>query len=99
MSVSCPDCGKTCTSRECAELFSLFSSFDGDCQSGSFLIRRNRDRLSTRKPDVGVFTQSVPIADIRRGCSHSIGKPHTVQRACPLGRIILSAKRCQECQV
>ena len=41
----------------------------------------------------------VPIADIRRGCSHSIGKPHTVQRACPLGRIILSAKRCQECKV
>src|SRR6266702_3152548 len=53
-----PGCVKTCTSRECAELFSLFSSFDGDCQSGSFLIQRNRDKLSTRKPDVGVFTQS-----------------------------------------
>src|SRR2546425_232784 len=53
-----PGCVKTCTSRECAELFSLFSSFDGDCQSGSFLIQHNRDRLSTRKPDVGVFTQS-----------------------------------------
>src|SRR5437879_13121193 len=52
-----PGCVKTCTSRECAELFSLFSSFDGDCQSGSFLIQRNRDKLSTRKPDVGVFTQ------------------------------------------
>jgi hypothetical protein len=25
------------------ELFSLFSSFDGDCQSGSFVIQRNRD--------------------------------------------------------
>src|SRR5207249_8399132 len=57
-------CVKTCTSRECAELFSLFSSFDGDCQSGSFLIQRNRDRLSTRKPDVGVFTQSGPNPDI-----------------------------------
>src|SRR6266566_5314278 len=33
-----PGCVKTCTSRECAELFSLFSSFDGDCQSGSFLF-------------------------------------------------------------
>ncbi len=43
--------------RECAELFSLFSYFDGDCQSGSFLIQRNRDKLSTRKFDVGVFTQ------------------------------------------
>jgi len=41
--------GHTCTSRECAELFSLFSSFDGDCQSGPFLIQRNRDKLSTRK--------------------------------------------------
>src|SRR6266481_3187280 len=48
---------KTCASRECAELCSLFSSFDGDCQSGSFVIQRNRDKLSTRKFDVGVFTQ------------------------------------------
>src|SRR5882724_8319180 len=64
MSESDPGCVKTCTSRECAELFSLFSSFDGDCQSGSFLIQRNRDRLSTRKPDVGVFTQSGPKPDI-----------------------------------
>ena len=52
-----PGCVKTCTSRECAELFSLFSSFDGDCQSGSFVIQRNRDKLSARKFDVGVFTQ------------------------------------------
>src|SRR5712692_3710981 len=52
-----PGCVKTCTSRECAELFSLFSSFDGDCQSGSFVIQRNRDKLSTRTFDVGVFTQ------------------------------------------
>ena len=45
-------------------LFSLFSSFDGDCQSGSFLIQRNRDKLSTRKPDVGVFTQSGPKGEV-----------------------------------
>src|SRR5258708_23514090 len=57
MSASGPGCVKTCTSRDCAELFSLFSSFDGDCQSGSFLIQCNRDKLSTRKFDVGVFTQ------------------------------------------
>jgi hypothetical protein len=57
-----PACVKTCRSRECAELFSLFSSFDGDCQSGSFLIQRNRDKLSTRKFDVGVFTQPGSIA-------------------------------------
>jgi len=34
-------------------LFSLFSSFDGGCQSGCFVIQRNRDKLSTRKFDVG----------------------------------------------
>jgi len=48
---------KTRTRGECAELFSLFSSFDGACQSGSFLIQRNRDKRSKRKFDVGVFTQ------------------------------------------
>src|SRR5712664_1968796 len=59
-----PGCVKTCTSRECAELFSLFSSFDGDCQSGSFLIQCNRDKLSTRKFDVGVFTPPGSKADV-----------------------------------
>src|SRR5258707_4077748 len=57
MSQMGPGCVKTCTIKECAELFSLFSSFDDDCQSGSFLIQCNRDKLSTRKFDVGVFTQ------------------------------------------
>src|SRR3982074_3697059 len=55
---------KTCTRGECAELFSLFSPFDGACQSGSFLIQRNRDKRSTRKFDVGVFTQPAPEADL-----------------------------------
>jgi hypothetical protein len=58
-----PDCVKTCTRGECAELFSLFSPFDGACQSGSFLIQRNRNKRSTRKFDVGVFTQPGPRAD------------------------------------
>jgi hypothetical protein len=56
---------KTCTRGECAELFSLFSPFDGVCQSGSFLIQRNRNKRSTRKFEVGVFTQPGPEADIR----------------------------------
>ena len=43
-----PGCVKTRTSRECAELFSLFSSFDGDCQNGSFVIRRSRDNFYTQ---------------------------------------------------
>jgi hypothetical protein len=42
-SVKGPGCVKTCTSKECAELFSLFSSFDDDCQSGSFLIQTSRN--------------------------------------------------------
>ena len=57
-------CVKTCTSRECSELFSLFSSFDGDCQSGSLVIRGNRGKLSTRKFDVGVFTQAGSFPDV-----------------------------------
>src|SRR3954452_14938180 len=42
-----PGCVKTCASRERAELFSPFSSFDHDGQCCSFLIQRNRDKLST----------------------------------------------------
>jgi hypothetical protein len=57
-------CVKTWTRRERAELFALFSSFDDDWQSASFLIQRNRDKLSTRKFDVGVFTQPGSNADV-----------------------------------
>jgi hypothetical protein len=64
MSVLCPGCVKTCASRERAELFSPSSSFDRDCQCASFPIQRNRDKRSTRKYDVGVFTQPVPEADM-----------------------------------
>jgi hypothetical protein len=42
----------------------LLSSFDGDRQSGSYVIERNRDKLSTRKFDVGVFTQAGPIPEV-----------------------------------
>jgi hypothetical protein len=50
-SVDDPGCVKTRTSRECEELFSLFSSFDGGCQSGSFVIQRDRDRSGHWLPD------------------------------------------------
>src|SRR6266851_3086646 len=56
-------CVKTRASRECAELFSPFSSFGDDWQSSSFPIHRNRERISTRKFEVGVFTQPGPKAD------------------------------------
>ena len=57
-------CVKTSTRRDGAELFSLFSSFDGACQSGSFLIQFYRDKRSTRKFDVGVFTQPRSSGDM-----------------------------------
>jgi hypothetical protein len=57
MSVSGPGCVKTCASRECAELFSPLSPFDCDCQCCSFPIQGNRDKITTCKFDVGVFTQ------------------------------------------
>src|SRR5450755_2962752 len=66
-------CVKTSTRGKRAELFSLFSSFDGACQSGSFLIQCNRDKRSTRKFDVGAFTQPGSFAVIggRRADVHS----------------------------
>src|SRR6476659_5082046 len=64
MSELVPACVKTRASRECAELFSPFSSFDCDCQCGSFPIQRNRDKSSARKFDVGVFTQAGSSTDL-----------------------------------
>src|SRR5258705_13325372 len=64
MSLMGPTCAKTRASRECAESCSPFSSFDCDCQCCSFPIQRNRDKLSTRKFDVGVFTQAGSKADL-----------------------------------
>src|ERR1700688_289436 len=39
-----PGCVKTSIRGECAELFSLFSSFDDACQSDYLPIQRNRDK-------------------------------------------------------
>jgi hypothetical protein len=56
-------CVKTCTREERTELCSL-SSFGGAGQSSSFLIQRIRDKRSTRKFDLGVFTEPGPTRDI-----------------------------------
>ena len=83
-----PGCVKTCASRECAELFSPFSSFDCDCQCCSFPIQRNRDKLSTRKFDVGVFTQPGSKTEVSPLARHvrstpqeqtSLGRPRHVR--------------------
>jgi hypothetical protein len=63
-SVQDPGCVKTCMSRECAELVSPVSSVDGNWQSCPFPIQRNRDRISTRKIDVGMM-KSWPETVIR----------------------------------
>src|SRR6266404_6476035 len=58
-----PGCVKTCTSQECAELFSLSSSLSGGRKYFWFSNLRNRDG-STRRLNVGVFTRPRPGADI-----------------------------------
>src|ERR1039457_5977283 len=59
-----PGCVKTCTGRECAELFSLLASPDSSRRRYWFSNRRNRDGISTRKFCVGVFTQPGSNADL-----------------------------------
>jgi hypothetical protein len=66
-----PGCVKTCASRECAELFSPLSPFDRDCQCCSFPIQRNRDKISTCKFDIGVFTQPGSKAEVTRPRNHA----------------------------
>src|SRR6266446_6791050 len=59
-----PGCVKTCTSQECAELFSLSSSLSSGRKHFWFSNLRNREGVSTRKLNVGVFTRPRPKADI-----------------------------------
>src|SRR5260221_12643810 len=59
-----PGCVKTCTSQECAELFSLSSSLSGGRKHFWFSNLRNRDGISTRRLNVGVFTRPRPEGDI-----------------------------------
>jgi hypothetical protein len=58
-------CVKTCAGEEDAELHSLLSSPDGVHQRCCFSNRQNRDKLSIRKFNFGVFTQPGPEADQR----------------------------------
>jgi hypothetical protein len=61
-----PGCVKTCTSQECAELFSLSSSLSSGRKHSWFSNCRNRDGISTRRLNVGVFTRPRPTADLNR---------------------------------
>src|SRR6476660_9778597 len=59
-----PGCVKTCRSQECAELFSLSSSLSSGRKHFWFSNLRNRDGISARRLNVGVFTWPSPISDI-----------------------------------
>src|SRR6266404_8922444 len=63
-SVDDPGCVKTCTSQESAELFSLSSSLSSGRKHFWFSNLRNRDGISTRRLNVGVFTQPRSKADL-----------------------------------
>src|ERR1035441_5732836 len=52
-----PGCVKTRLGEGCAELFSQLPSSERSCQYNRLPHRRNRDGSSTRKLDIGVFTQ------------------------------------------
>src|SRR5258706_11958241 len=62
-----PGCVKTCTSQECAELFSLSSSLSSGRKHFWFLNLRNREGVSARRLNVRVFTRPRPQADIGYG--------------------------------
>ena len=59
-----PGCVKTCTSQECAELFSLSSSLSGGRKHFWFSNLRNPDGISTRRLNVGVFTRPRPKGEV-----------------------------------
>src|SRR5450631_1063327 len=63
-SVFDPGCVKTRLGEGCAELFSQLPSSERSCQYNRLPHRRNRDGSSTRKLDIGVFTQPRPEADL-----------------------------------
>src|SRR5260370_36932987 len=67
-----PGCVKTCTSQECAELFSLSSSLSSGRKHFCFSNLRNRDGISTRRLNVGVFTRPRPNSDIGQSMTRRV---------------------------
>jgi hypothetical protein len=59
-----PGCVKTRLGEGCAELFSQLPSPERSCQYNRLPYRRNRDGSSTRKSDIGVFTQPRPKPEV-----------------------------------
>jgi hypothetical protein len=64
MSVQGPGCVKTFLREGCAELFSQLPSSGRSCRYNRLPHRRNRDRSSTRKFGIGVFTQPGSSTDL-----------------------------------
>src|SRR6266566_10011946 len=65
-------CVKTCTSQECAELFSLSSSLSSGRKHFWFSNLRNREGVSTRRLNVGVFTRPRPLTDLGSSPCHTV---------------------------
>src|SRR5260370_38076317 len=74
---------KTCTSQERAELFSLSSSLSGGRKHFWFSNLRNRDGISTRRLNVGVFTRPRPKAEVGPGKWSARSCPIPVIHAVP----------------
>src|SRR2546429_7911463 len=58
-------CVKTRLGKGCAELFSQLLPSERSCQHNRLPHRRNRDGSSTRKLEIGVFTQPGSKGDMR----------------------------------
>jgi len=76
-------CVKTRLGKGGAELFSQLPSSESGCQHNRLLHRRNRDGSSTRKLDIGVFTQPGSIASFRPCAGHFRSSPLSGRFRCP----------------
>src|ERR1700720_2462280 len=79
---------KTRLGEGCAELFSQLPSSERSCQYNRLPCRRNRDGSSTRKLDIGVFTQPGPQADsprVTQGTGAGVGRGVRGELAVELG--------------
>src|SRR5471032_1929038 len=84
-----PGCVKTRLGEGCAELFSQLASSERSCQYNRLPHRRNRDGNSTRKLDVGVFTQPGSKSEVSPLAQHVRSTLNSRHRqaapACPFG--------------
>ena len=86
MSAVGPGCVKTCLREGCAELFSQLPSSGRSCRYNRLPHRRNRDRSSTRKFGIGVFTQPGSKATAF-GCPRHVRFPSVSDRTADIAKM------------